>query len=75
MTISATYVVAPVFAATEVIVLFLARMTGETSLRGRLGRFILERNDLGWIAFFYVSLAGTVARLTTSNFSLPAAYG
>lgn len=72
MTLGAAYVVAPVFPATEVIVLFLARMAGQTSLRRGLGRFVLEGNDLRWIAFFDVRLAGTVARFATRSLSLPA---
>ena len=74
VTVCATYVVAPVLATAEVVVLFPARVAGKTSLRDCLGRFILERNDLRWIAFFYVSLAGTVARLTTRRLPFPAAY-
>ena len=75
MTVCAAYIVAPVLATSEIIVLFLAGMTGKTGLRDCLGGFVLERNDLRRIAVFYVGLAGTVARLTTSNLSFPAAYG
>ena len=75
MTIGATNIVAPVFAPAEVIVLFPARMAGKASLRDCLGRLILERNDLRWIAFFAVGLAGTVASLATGYLSFPTADG
>ena len=75
MAIGATNNVAPVFAAAEVVMLFPAGMTGKTSLRYCLGRFILERNDLRWIALFDVGLAWTVARLTTGHLSFPTTYG
>lgn len=73
MAVSTAYVVAPVFAAAEVVVLFPAGMTGKTRLRGGFGGLILERNDLRGIAFFYVGLAGTVTGLTTGNFAFPTA--
>src|ERR1700737_4839804 len=75
MAICATNIVAPVFAAAEVVVLFSARMAGKTSLRYCLGRFILERNDLRWITFFAVGLAWTVASLTTGYLSFPTTDG
>ena len=73
MTIRTAYVVAPVLAAPEVIVLFPARMAGEASFRDGFGRFIFERNDLRRIAFFDVSFARTVTRFTPGNFSFPTA--
>jgi len=73
MAIRTAYVVAPVLATPEVIVLFPARMAGEASFRDGFGRFILERNDLRRIAFFGVSFARPVTRFTTRNFSFPTA--
>ena len=69
--ISATDVVAPVLAAPEVIVLFLARMTRETRLGDLFRRFVLERNDLLRIAFLAVGLAWTMTGLATRHFVLP----
>ena len=71
MTVSAADVVAPVLAATEVIVLFLARMTGQTSLGVCLGRFVLEGNDLGRIALCNVGLAWPTLRKAIRRRSFP----
>lgn len=60
---------------TKVVVFFLARVTGKTSLRDLLRRFVLERSHLRRIAFFYVSLAGAMASFATGRFSLPTADG
>ena len=75
VTVCAANIIAPVLAATEVVVFLFACMAGKTGLRDCLGRFILEGNDLRWIAFFCVGLAGTVARLTTGHLPFPAADG
>ncbi len=75
MTVGATNIVAPVLAAPEIIVLFSTRVARETGFGNFFGRFILERNYLRRVAFFAVSLAGTMARLTASNFSFPTADG
>jgi hypothetical protein len=75
VTICTADVVAPVFAAAEFVVLFLACMARKARLRDRLGRFVLKRNDLRWIAFFAVSLAGTVTRFATRHLSFPTADG
>jgi hypothetical protein len=69
------YVVAPVFAAAKIIVLFLAGMTGETSFRDGLRRFVFEGNYLSGIAFFNVGLAWPMTRFATSYLSFPALYG
>ena len=74
VTLRAADVVAPVLATPEVVVLFPARMTGETSLRDRFRRFILKRNDLLRIAFFGVSFTRPVTRLATRHLSFPTAY-
>jgi len=71
--VRASDIVAPVFAAAEVIVLFLARMTGKTSLRDLLGCFVLERNDLRRIAFFRVGLAWSMAGLAAGHLLFPTA--
>ena len=73
VTVRTADIVAPVLSATKIVVLFLARVTGETSLGDLFRRFILERDSLFRIAFFGVSLAGTVTRFTPGNFSLPTA--
>src|SRR5690349_2782251 len=73
VTIGAADVVAPVLAAAEVVVLFPAGVTSQTSLGDLFGRFILERDDLFRIAFFGVRLARTVARLATRHLVLPTA--
>ena len=72
--IRTTDVVAPMLTTTKVVVFFLARVAGKTGFGDLLRGFVLKRNHLRWIAIFNVGLAGTVARLTTSNFSFPAAY-
>ena len=72
MTISAADVIAPVLAATEVVVLLFAGVTGQTRLGDFLLRLVLERNDLLGIALFDMGLAGTVARFATGHFLFPA---
>ena len=72
MTIDAADVVAPVFTATEVVVLFPAGVTGETSLRSILGVLGLKReDDFFRIAFFRVRLAWSMTRFTAGNASFP----
>ena len=73
MTIGATDVVAPVLATAEVIALFFARVARKTSLGSLLRRFILERNDLGRIAFGNMVLAGTVTGFATGYLVFPTA--
>ena len=73
MTVSATDVVAPVLAATEVIVFLSAGVTAQTRLRGFLRRLVLERNDLLRIAFFDVRLTWTMTRLAAGYFVFPTA--
>ena len=75
VTVCAANVIAPVLATTEVVVFLFAGMAGKTSLRDCLGRFILERNDLCRVAFFQMSLAGTMARFATRHLSFPTADG
>lgn len=73
MAINTTYIVSPVFTATEVIVLFFTGVTAEAGFRSLFRRFVLERDYLCRIAFLYVGFAGTVTRLTAGYFALPAA--
>ena len=69
--IDATNVVTPVLAAAEVVVLFLARVTGKTSLRNLFRRFTFKGDHLLWIAFFNVRLAWTMTRLATRHLVIP----
>lgn len=75
MAVCATNVVAPMLAPPEIIVLFPACMTGKTSLRDCLGRFVLKRSHLRGITFFNVRLARPMARFTASHLSFPTANG
>ena len=71
MAIDATNVVTPMLAAPEVVVLFLTRVTGKTSLRNLFWRFILIRDHPLWIAFFDMCLAWTMTRLATRHLIIP----
>ena len=73
MAVSATDVVAPVLAATEVVVFFLAGVAGQTRLRSFFRRFVLEGNDLRRIAFFSVGLAWAMTRLASGHLVFPTA--
>ena len=73
MTIGATDIIAPVFAAPEIIVFLFARMAGKTRLGNVLGRLILERDDLCRVTFFRVVLARSMTRFTAGYFSFPTA--
>src|SRR5688500_1417638 len=50
-----------------------AGVTAKTRFRNLLRRFVLERNDLGGIAFFNVGPAWAVTRLTARHLVFPAA--
>ncbi len=69
--VGATNVVAPVFTAPEVVVVFFAGVTTKTGLGDFFRRLGLERNDLLRIAFLEVRLAWSMTRLATSDFSFP----
>ena len=71
VTISASDVIPPVLATTEIVSLFLAGMTRQTRLRDFLRRFVLEGNDLFGIAFFGVGLAWAMTRFATRYFIFP----
>src|SRR5437588_3517920 len=73
MTIRTTDVVAPMLSATEVVALFFARVAGQTSLRRFFRGLVLERNDLGRIAFGNMVLAGTVTGFATGYLVFPTA--
>lgn len=73
MTIRAAYIVAPVFAAPEIVPFLFAGMTGETRLRDFLGRLILERDDFCRVAFFQVCFARSMASFATRYFLFPTA--
>ena len=67
MAVSAADVVAPVLAATEVVVLFLAGVARQAGLSGLFRLFILKGDDLGRVALFSMGLARTVTGLTTGH--------
>src|SRR5690242_1774546 len=71
MTVSATDVVAPVFATAEVVVLFATCMAAQTRFGDLFRRLVLERDDLGGIAFLGVGLAWPVTRLATGHLIFP----
>ena len=71
MTVSAAYIVAPVFTAPEVVTFFFARMAGKTGLGNRFGRLVLERDDLCGIALFRMCLSRTMACFAACNFVFP----
>ena len=73
VTIGTTDVVAPMFPAPEIVVLFSSGMAGQTSFGNLLRRLVLERDDLFGIAFFSVSLAGTMTRFATCHLPFPTA--
>ena len=73
VTISTTDVVAPVFAAAEVVVLFSPGVAGQAGFRDLFGGLVLERDDLRRIAFGYVFLAWSMTRLTARHLVFPTA--
>ena len=73
MAVSATDVVAPVFTAAKVVVFFFAGVAGQTGFGDLFGRFVLEGDDLLWVAFFTVGLAWTMTSLATRHLVFPTA--
>lgn len=73
VTIGTANIVAPVLAATEIVVFFFTRVARETGLGNFFGRFILERNNLRRIGFFNVGLAWPVTRFAASYLAFPTA--
>src|SRR5689334_7736136 len=71
MAISATDVVAPVFAAAEVVVLFATGVAGQAGFGDLLGGLVLERDDLRRVPFRDVLLAWSMTRLTASHLAFP----
>ena len=74
MAFGATDIVAPVLAAAEVVVFFLAGMASETVFRNFLRRFVLKGNDFCRIAFFGVRLTRAMAGFAPGHFILPRTY-
>lgn len=72
MAVSAADVIPPMFATSEVVMFFLAGMTGQASFGNLLGRFVLEGDYLRRISFRNVRQAGTVTRLTPGDLAFPA---
>ena len=70
--VGAADVVAPVFAAAEVVVFLTAGVAAQARFRRLFGRLVLEGDDLRRIAFFNVRLAWTMARFTARYLRLPA---
>ena len=73
VTVSAADVVAPVFAALEIIAFLFSGVADKTGLGSFLRRFILERNDLRRVAFCDVGFAWTMTRFTAGHFVFPTA--
>src|SRR5215212_5634281 len=72
MTVRAANVVAPVFAAPEVVVLFLPCVAGEAGVRNLLGRLLFKGSDFSLVAVgLYVRLARPVAGLAAGDLVLP----
>ena len=69
--VSATDIVAPVLAAPEVVVLFAARVAGQTGLRDLFRAFVLEGDDLFRITLFSVRFAWTMTRLAARHLLFP----
>jgi hypothetical protein len=74
MTVTTADIVTPVFAAPEVVVLFFTGVAAKTRFGNLFGRFVLEGDNLGRIAFFGMGLAGSMTGFAASNFSFPTAY-
>ena len=73
VTVSAADVVAPVLAASEVVVFLFASVAAQTRLRDFLRRLVLEGDDLLRVAFLAVRLTWTMARLATRHLVVPTA--
>ena len=74
MAVSTADVVPPMLSPTEVVPLFFAGVTRQTGLGCFLRAFVLERNDLGRIAFGNMVLAGTVTRFASRYLVFPTAH-
>jgi len=72
MAVSTTDIVAPMLTTPEVVVLFLACMTGKAGLRNILRRLVLEADYFCRIALFGVRLSWTMARFAAGNLPFPA---
>ncbi len=72
MAVSATDVVAPVLAASKVVMFLSARVAAQARFRDLFGSFVFEGDDLLRIAFLTVGFAWTVAGFATGHLLLPA---
>ena len=73
MAVSATDVVAPVLAASKVVMFLSARVAAQARFRDLFRSFIFEGDDLLRIAFLTVGFAWTMAGFATGHFLLPTA--
>jgi hypothetical protein len=71
--VSATDVVAPVLAASKVVMFLSARVAAQARFRDLFRSFIFEGDDLLRIAFLTVGFAWTMAGFATGHFLLPTA--
>jgi len=74
VTIGTTDVIAPMLTAPKVVVLFSARVAGQTRLRSFFGRLVFERDNLFRIALFDVSFTRPVTSLAAGHLPFPATY-
>ena len=73
MAISATDVVAPVLAASKVVMFLFAGVAAQARFRDLFRSFIFEGDDLFRIAFLTVGFAWTMAGFATGHLIFPAA--
>lgn len=71
--ISTADIIAPVFATTKVVPLFLAGMAAQAGLGRIFRRFVFERDDLRRIAFGYMIFPWTMTGLAAGDLTLPTA--
>jgi hypothetical protein len=71
MAIHTADVVAPVFAAAEVVVFLAPRMTASTRLGDLFRALVLDRDDLGRNTLFRVRFAWSMARLAACHLLFP----
>ena len=73
MAVGAADVVAPVLAASKVVMFLFAGMAAQARFRDLFRRFIFEGDDLLRIAFLTMGFAWTMAGLATGHLLFPAA--
>ena len=74
MTVSAAYVVSPMFATTKVVTFFSSRMTRKARFGNLFRRLVLEGNYLFRVAFFHVGLSRSMTSFATSDLVFPPTY-